>query len=404
MPWHRAVRRQARASLSPAVTRGIPFMATSPLRVGIVGAHPERGWAQAAHIPALLRMPEFRLQAVATTRQESAEATAQRHGVPQAFGDWRRMLAEAELDVVIVAVKVPFHREIVLAAAEAGRHVFCEWPLGLDAGEAEAMLAAVEARGLRHMVGLQSHVHPTLVQARDLIAGGAIGKVVSATLVSSLNNWAPVVPAAEAYRMDARHGATALTVPGGHSLDALAFCVGGFAELSAIAAPQQPAARIVETGETIPFTAPTQVLVTGRLTCGAVASVHVKADIRVPTGVRLEINGTRGDLVIATHPPVGRAPVGIQRVALTLHAALDGGRELLPVEVPDPDATSVAAVPEGAPRFTARLLRRFAAAVVAGGATEPDFRTARDLHRLLDAIQEASRSGRTQFLSGRDVA
>ena len=370
-------------------------MATPPLRVGIIGAHPERGWARSAHIPALLALPEYRLAAVATTRQESAEATARRFGVEHAFGDWRRMLAEAALDLVIVAVRVPFHRDMVLAAAEAGTHVFCEWPLGLDAAEAAEMLRAVSARGLRHMVGLQSHVHPVLAHARDLVAAGAIGRVISATLVASLNNWGAVQPASEAYRFDARHGATGLTVPGGHSLDALCACLGRFDEVSAIVATPRGSATVAGTGEPIPVTAPTQVLVAGRLASGAVASVHVKADIHAPSGLRFEINGSDGDLVIGTAPPIGTAPVGIQRAALTLEGALQGSRTLAPLPIPDPADALPDAVPDGPPRFTGRLLRRFAAAIRAGSPAVPDFATALDRHLLLETVAAAAREGRS---------
>lgn len=377
-------------------------MENEALRVGIVGAHPTRGWAQAAHIPALLALPQFRIAAVATTRLESARATAERHGVPLAYDDWRRMIAEAPLDAVLVAVKVPAHREIVLAAATAGLHVFCEWPLGLNAAEAEEMLQAVRRHGVRHMVGLQSHVHPVLVEARNLVQQGAIGRVISATLVASLSNWGPVLPAGEAYRMDARFGATGLTVPGGHSLDALVTCLGDFAELSAVVATPQPVAVMADTGEAVAVTAPTQLLVSGRLRGGALASVHVKADIHAPTGLRFEINGTEGDLVITTTPPVGASPVGIQRAMLTLMGALRGDRGLvtLPVAPADLPGDVPGDVPDGPPRHAAPMLARFAAAIRSGQDLTPDFATALARHRLLEAVASASASGLRVTLPG----
>ncbi|MGX9964097.1 Gfo/Idh/MocA family protein [Roseomonas sp. F4] len=373
-------------------------MAQNALRVGIVGAHPTRGWAQAAHIPALRALPQFRIAAVATTRQESAQATAERHGVPLAYDDWRRMIAEAELDVVLVAVKVPAHREIVLAAAAAGLHVFCEWPLGLHAAEAEEMLRAAQRHGVRHMVGLQSHVHPVLAEARHLVQQGAIGRVISATLVASLSNWGPVLPAGEAYRMDASFGATGLTVPGGHTLDALVTCLGDFAELSAVVATPQPVAVMADTGETVAVTAPTQLLVTGRLQSGALASVHVKADIHAPTGLRFEINGTEGDLVISTTPPIGASPVGIQRAVLTLQGALWGSRDLVTLPVAPADLPPE--VLEGPPRYAAPLLARFATAIRLGQDLAPDFATALARHRLLEAVAGASASGLRVTLPG----
>lgn len=356
------------------------------IRIGVVGAHPTRGWAQASHLPALAHLPEFRLAAVATTRRESAEESARRHGAELAFDDWRAMIADAALDAVVVAVKVPHHREIVLAALEAGLHVFCEWPLGLSAAEAAEMLEAAEARGLRHMVGLQSHAHPVLTEAQRLVAGGAIGKVTAATLVSSLNNWWPEIPATEAYRFDPTYGATGLTVPGGHTLDAFLTVLGPFATFAARLAAPHGEVRFSDTGARVPIAAPTQMVLAGTLASGATASLHVKPDVRTPSGIRFEINGTRGDLLIATRPPIGQTPVGIQRADLALDAAVEGGSGFVPIAVPEdmPD------LPAGAPRHTGRLLRLFAASMRGRVRVEPSFATAVDRHRLIEAIFRAS--------------
>jgi predicted dehydrogenase len=360
------------------------------IRVGLIGAHPTRGWAAAAHLPALAHLPEYRLAAVATTRLESAQETARRHGVPLAFDEWRRMIADAPLDAVIVAVKVPHHRAMVLAALEVGLHVFCEWPLGLSAAEAEEMTSEAEARGLSHMVGLQSHAHPVLARARQMIAAGAIGEVSAATLVSSLHNWWPHVPSSEAYRFDASYGATGLTVPGGHTLDAFLTVLGPFATLAACLAAPHREVRFTDTGAHVPIGAPTQLVLAGTLRNGAAASLHVKPDIRTPSGVRFEINGTRGDLLIATRAPVGQAPVGIQRAELVLEAALEDSPRFAPVPVPE----DLQDLPAGAPRHTGRLLRRFAAAIRGREAAEPSFATALDRHRLIEMITRAAGDGR----------
>ena len=105
---------------------------TAPLRVGVVGATLARGWATAAHLPALTALPEFTVTAVPTTKAETARATAEAFGVPLAFEDDARLIASPEVDVVAVTVKVTGHDALVRAALAAGKHVFCEWPLGTD--------------------------------------------------------------------------------------------------------------------------------------------------------------------------------------------------------------------------------------------------------------------------------
>src|SRR6202158_6017315 len=125
-------------------------MATSSkIRVGIVGASADRGFASIAHIPALRALPQFEIAAVCTTRQDSAEAAARHYGVPLAFSDPAKLAQHPGIDLVPVSVKVPDHYRPVMAAIDGGKHVYCEWPLGRDTGEAAEMLEAGGGRGSR---------------------------------------------------------------------------------------------------------------------------------------------------------------------------------------------------------------------------------------------------------------
>src|SRR5215468_8063895 len=142
------------------------------IRVGIVGANPSRGFAAVAHIPALQALPDFEISAVCTTRQESAEAAARHYGVPLAFCDAAKLAQDPNVDLVTVSVKVPDHYLPVMAAIEAGKHVYSEWPLGRDTDEAARMLAAAERKGIRHAVGLQGQMSPAINYTKDLIAEG----------------------------------------------------------------------------------------------------------------------------------------------------------------------------------------------------------------------------------------
>jgi len=363
--------------------------------VGVVGANPERGWALAAHLPAIQALDGFDLAAVATTREESARRAGERFGARRAHARWQDLVADPAVDVVAVCVKVAHHREIALGAIDAGKHVFCEWPLALTADEAAEIRDAAARRGVKALVGLQGRASPYVSAIRDLVADGAIGRILSATLVSSLNNWGPRLPAAEAYRTKRESGATGLTVPGGHSLDAFCHCLGPFEALSAVVATQHARCEIVETGEVLDVTAPDQILVSGRLASGAVASVHVKADIANPTGVRLEINGTEGDIVAGTRPPVGVAPVGIQRIPLDVLIARRRKAPFEPVAVGtgDPRWPGEAA---GPPYYTAQLYLRLLDALEKGAPLSPDFSDAVATHQLLETVQRASDTGTRQ--------
>src|SRR5215472_10514032 len=133
---------------------------SSKIRVGIVGANPQRGFASVAHIPALQALPDFEIAAVCTSRQDSAEAAARHLGARLAFADCEKLAQHPDVDLVTVSVKVPDHYLPVMAAIEAGKHVYCEWPLGRDTAEAVRMRDAANARGIRHAVGLQGQMSP----------------------------------------------------------------------------------------------------------------------------------------------------------------------------------------------------------------------------------------------------
>src|SRR5262249_40379488 len=99
------------------------------LRAGIVGLNPHRGWGSMAHLPALRALPEFEVVAVCTSRQETASEAARHFGIPLAFADPAAMARHPNVDLVVVCVRVPEHDTLVQAALDAGKHVYCEWPL-----------------------------------------------------------------------------------------------------------------------------------------------------------------------------------------------------------------------------------------------------------------------------------
>src|SRR5206468_12773236 len=112
------------------------------IRVGIIGANPDHGWAAEAHIPALKSLADdFEITALSTSRREFADAASTRFGVPLAFDNHEDLVNRADVDVGAITVKVPHHLELATAALAAGKAVYCEWPLGNGLQEAEALAA-----------------------------------------------------------------------------------------------------------------------------------------------------------------------------------------------------------------------------------------------------------------------
>ncbi len=127
---------------------------TRRIRVGIIGANPDRGWAAEAHIPALQSLPDdFEITALSTSRRESADAAGKRFGVPLAFDNTQDLVNHAGVDVVAITVKVPHHFELATAALNAGKAVYCEWPLGNGLREAEKLAALAKQQGVLAVAG-----------------------------------------------------------------------------------------------------------------------------------------------------------------------------------------------------------------------------------------------------------
>src|SRR6266480_696746 len=240
------------------------------IRVGIIGANPDRGWAAQAHIPALRSLPDdFEITALSTTRRASADAAGKLFGVPVAFDNHHELVNSPTVDVVAVTVKVPHHLELASAALVAGKAVYCEWPLGNGVKEAETLAALAKRKGVLAVAGLQARSAPAVAYVRDLIKQGYVGEVLSTTLIGSGMGWGPTVEPYNAYVNDKKNGATMLSIALGHTVDALCHCLGEVQELSATMTVRRRFFTIAETGESKPMTAEDQVSVTGLLEGGA---------------------------------------------------------------------------------------------------------------------------------------
>src|SRR5207253_6396442 len=156
------------------------------IRVGIIGANPDRGWAAQAHIPALKSLSDdFEITALSTSRCESADAASKLFDVPVAFDNYQDLVNSTAVDVVAVTVKVPYHLELATAALAAGKAVYCEWPLGNGLQEAETLAALAKNKGVLAVAGLQARSAPSVAYVRDLIKQGYVGEVLSTTLIGS---------------------------------------------------------------------------------------------------------------------------------------------------------------------------------------------------------------------------
>ena len=285
--------------------------------------------------------------------------------------------------------KVPDHYRPVMAAIEAGKHVYCEWPLGRNTDEAQQMLDAAERKGVRHAVGLQGQHSPTINYVKDLVADGYVGRVLTATLIGCAPNWGATLD--RAYQADFANGANLMTITGGHQIDALCHCLGEFREVSAFAVSQRDRVPTEDEGE-VSLTSPDQLAVSGILGNGAVVSFQIRGGMARGTEFRWKSTAARGSGAGLDHRRLDAAPG-------TVAARRQGkGTKLAELPIPAkyryvPDGT-----PANSPYNVAQLYVKLGESIRNGTPASPGFDAAVRRHRLIDAIVRASKTGQKQTL------
>ncbi len=355
------------------------------IRLGLIGASVKGTWSARSHLPALQASSDVELTAVCTTRADSAEAARQAWGARLAFDDWRNMIVSPEIDAVAIVVRVPSHYAPAKAALEAGKHVYCEWPLGRTTAEAVELAALARARGLVTAVGLQARVNPAVMHMKELIEAGFVGEVM-AVHVSLMREGVLSRPSHRTWQRDAELGANTLTIANGHTVDAMRFVTGDFRRLSAVVATQAKQWLDTGTNAWLDVTSPDNVLISGRLANGPVASVHIGAIPFAGSGYRMEIYGRDGTLVAT-----GQDSPQLSEVSL--HGA-KGDNTLAPTPVPQRFTVAAPGTPSGEARNVGQMYTLFAKAIRGGETRQPTFETAVELHRVVDAIKQASDAGR----------
>ena len=360
------------------------------IRVGIIGANPDRGWAARAHLPALRAVSaDFEITALSTSRRASADAASRQFGVPRGFDNHHDLVTCDVVDVVVIAVKVPHHLELATAALRAGKAVYCEWPLGNGLQEAETLAALANQRGVLAVVGLQARAAPAIAYVRDLVQQGYVGEVLSTSLIGSGMGWGATVERANLHVTDKRFGATMLAIPFGHTADALCHCLGEARQVSATMTTRRRSAKVLETGEVTAMAVEDQVCATGLLETGAAFSIHYRGGRSRGTNLLWEINGTEGDLQLTADG--GHAQ--IFELAVRGDNGAQGQLESLPVPARyrGPSAQGPAA-------NLAHAYARFARDYREGTHLCPTFDDAVTRHRMLNAIEIAASTGQRQTL------
>jgi predicted dehydrogenase len=329
-----------------------------PVRVGLVGL----GFGCLVHAPAFRADPRCRVTAVAGRDAGRAAASAEQLGGVRAFPDWRALVGTADVDVVAIAVPPRAQPAIVVEAARAGKHVFCEKPLAASLADAQEALEAVQAAGVVHAIDFTFPEIGAWQRARSLLMEGAVGRVLHFTYRWHVESYASRANL-DTWKQRPEDGGGALGNFGSHVLHDIEWLLGPIGWIGA-AVPASDA----RLGRAVAFTV--------RLENGAEGHVDIATDAFLGEGHRIEIHGEQGTLVLA-NPGADYASGFFVQLGTRKSGRLTSVVE--PAPATDGDGR-VAAV--------GGLVRRFVDAIGGGDPVSPNLIDGVRVQRLLDAASE----------------
>jgi predicted dehydrogenase len=194
-------------------------MAERTLRWGVLGC---ADIALRRLIPAMQAAPSCTVVAIGSRELARAQAAAAELEIPHAFGSYADVLASPDVDAIYIPLPNTLHAEWTIAAARAGKHVLCEKPMATTAADAEQMVAACRAAGVRFMEAFMYHSHPQHARVRELLAAQAIGPL----RVMRSSFCVRMARPADDIRYQASLGGGALFDVGVYALDAVRWYLG----------------------------------------------------------------------------------------------------------------------------------------------------------------------------------
>lgn len=174
--------------------------------------------AEIFHLPNIQRMPEFELKYLVDISEARINAIKRKlniDGIPEK--DYKKVLSDKDVDAVVILTPPKFHHQMVLDAAEAGKHVFCEKPFATNTDEAEEMVNICHRNDIKLMVGFNFRFIPQFRKMKELIDKGFFGTIVGghSTLFANAFMW----PSVTKFQYKNKEGGGALFEMGTHHID-----------------------------------------------------------------------------------------------------------------------------------------------------------------------------------------
>ncbi len=339
------------------------------IRLGLVGAN----FSAQVHAPAFRMDPRAELVGIAATSMNKAQSAATALGIEKAFGDWRNLFDDAELDAVAIAVPPEVQPTIALAALDRGLAVFTEKPLAATVGQAEALANRAAVGGVANMVDFEFYSVPAWITLRSMLHEGLIGTlrhVVVTWHVETRANRAGL----ESWKTRPGSGGGTLYNFVSHTFHYLEWLCGPVGGMSC---------RLFSMPGDIHSTDTLDVL-SLRFVAGASASVSVGTDSSGSSGHRVQLFGSDGELILENK-------TRDYARGFRLYHRSRGQQNPEPVSVVDPNEGTNG---DGRILPVASLACRFLDWIIDGRESEPDFATGLRVQRLLYAAQRANAEGR----------
>lgn len=236
------------------------------------------------------RVRNAALVAIADPTEPARQAARQELRLEQVYSDFRQALADPRVDAVVVATPSEHHREVVVAAARAGKHILCEKPMAISARECDEMLAEVDRAGVKLQLGFMRRFDAGFVAARERIVAGEIGRVV---LVKSLT-FGPSIP--KPWMYDLRQSNGPLSEVNSHDIDTLRWFTGSeFEEVYAIAGNYRSPGALKEFPDFYD-----NVVLSARMRNGMQGSICGAQGVRYGYDARCEILGENGLIAVGS--------------------------------------------------------------------------------------------------------
>lgn len=253
------------------------------IRIGLAGL----GWMGGEHARNILASPQAELTAIADVKSEAVRAFTKKHGVTcKTFTDYSAMLS-AGIDAVVIASPNKMHADMCVEAARRKKHIYCEKPMAISAGDCKRVREAVEKAGVQYLIGYHRRLNPLVRYARGLLDKGDLGKAFMAEsdylhhVPGDLDIWS---------WLGKKEIAGSLFHAGsGHNVDLIRYFLGDITEVACFKGIFLPRAKQVETEDAA--------AAIFKFKSGAIGKVQCCVGPILPFTFNFKLYGTRGSVI-----------------------------------------------------------------------------------------------------------